>query len=434
MNKLLQNKALISLGVVLLGLLLGYRIFMVVHLYAPTLIVMDKWHTLDPLFYNYNWWEGFSLQHGPHRLGIIYFLFKVDAFIGNWNNQTDMYVQAAVYVLTALLALRLKLKLIGPIHWSDTLIPLIFLTPHAGVTLTNNPFVHGLVPLFALSLCFIYLIKSERLQLFWLCIFSLLAAFSGFSLVCIPALLILEGIRFIRSKKKTFPQGMPAMLGAMSLLFILLTNVPKTSSALHAFSPGTGIKYALALMGNLFLIQPKDSALIGVALLLTGVAGLGVYFILRKRTSFSDPVNVSIFLLLTSTAVFWILNISGRAYLSVGNAHASRYIPFGMLFALAIYFMVLKLKQSLLKPMILLIFFALLLRVQLHTEKRFAPIAERSDYYREVSSCLLHETNFDRCKGPKSYYIHSNPERVKLQEKLDYLRVRKLNIFSERDN
>jgi hypothetical protein len=431
MRTIAHNKVMIYASFVLLTLVLGFRIFYLVYDGASVLYVLDRWHTQDPLFYHYSWWEGFAFQHGPHRLGVLYFLFKADAYLSDWNNRADMYVQALAYLLSALLALKLKVKLFGPIQWSDLLIPLIFLTPHAASTLLDNPFVHGLIPLFGLAFCFGYLISSRLRRVLWLSALCFLAAFSGFAFVYIPIVAALELIRFFRQPKKQLYALIPAAVGVFSLAYVLLTNLPKESWEAQPFSLPDAIRYSLALAGNLFILQPKDSALIGVTCLFVGIVGMWIYFIAKgKGALLLNRVNLSIFLLLGGTLVFWVLNIYGRAHLSVGNAHVSRYIPLGMTFALSLYFCILKFNTPHLKTALLLLFFALLIRVQTHTHARLAPLLERASYYEETTECLLAERNFEQCKGTDGHHLHPDPQRIRLQEKLNFLRDRKLNIYA----
>ena len=160
---LLGNKLLVTILIGVVILVTGYRVFEFVTTYGCILIHGDRWQTMEPLFfYSTDWWRGFAFQHGPHRLGLIHFLFRADAYLSNWNSKVDLYVQAGIYVITVIVALRLKTKLYHKLNLADVIIPLILLTPHAASTLFSNPFVHGIVPLFAIGLCFIYFIQSEK--------------------------------------------------------------------------------------------------------------------------------------------------------------------------------------------------------------------------------------------------------------------------------
>jgi hypothetical protein len=415
----------------LVSIFLGLRILDLVDTYGCVLIAQDRWQTLDPLFYNYNWWEGFSHQHGPHRMGLIYFIFKANAYFSHWNTRADLFLQAIVYVLSTAMALKLKVKLFGKLSFGDVIIPLIFLTPHAANTMFNNPFVHGLVPLFAISLCFIYFIRSENIKLIALCTFSFLAAFTGFALVLIPIIVFVEILRIIKDVSlRSVKYTLPSIIGISSFAYIVLTNIPKPSSEVFAFSLKTGIKYCLALAGSFFVVTPKNTTLIAIAVALFILFILLLFLLFKTNTSVSNPVNRSIIILLGSVLVFWAINAYGRAHLSVGNAMASRYIPIGMLFALSVYFLILKLERRYVQWVFTAIFFVLVLRIQFYTEYRYDFIAERSAYFKTVSNCLRQENNFEKCKGVNSEYIlHPKPKRIDLQSKLDYLEENKLNIF-----
>ncbi len=415
-----------------LAMVLALRLFGFVDQYGSVLIVMDKWHTLEPLFYHQSWWEGFSLQHGPHRMGLIYFLFKANTSLGEWNNRWDLFTQAAFYVLSCILALKLKFKLFGSWQWSDLCIPLIFLNLHSAMTVLNNPYVHGLLPLFSLLLCYLYFIKHPVWRVSMLMLFAFLVTFTGFGFVLAPVLITLELVLFFKTRPRFWWKLLPSLTAFSSFVYIFFTNVPKESWEKFPFTAKAAVKYSLALTNNIFLVSPNNRALAAGAVLLAGIACLFFFLLRSQYFSLKNPVFRSLFIILGGVVVFWALNIYGRAHLSVGNAHVSRYIPVGMLFALAVYFGVLELQQpKYLKQATLMLLLFLLLRVQLNTQHREAFAATRATYYAKVSNCLRTEgPDFYRCSGLHPNYIHPAPKRIRIQEKLKYLKDRQLNIWA----
>lgn len=389
---------------------------------------------MEPLFYSMSWWEGFTFQHGPHRLGLIHFIFKVIAQLSHWNARVDLFVQASVYVLSTLLALRLKVKLYKRLSYYDVVIPLIFLTPHAASTLYSNPFVHGIVPLFALALCFIYFIQSENIKIITLCIFTFLAAFTGFALVLVPGIMLISVVTMIRVKStRKLKSALPGIIGLVSLGYILITNVPKPSSETYSFSFQTGLEYALALMGGFFINAPKSGVLIYVGLALLLFIPWALSLFLRARSIIHDSVVRTVLIMFVGVAVFWSVNIFGRAHLAIGNATASRYIPIGMLFALGIYFLLLKLESKLFRTILLSGFVLLTVRMQTHTKHRIRPIALESEAIQSFSQRLQDENQYRQILDDESQLrtIHPHPERIELKEKLEYLKENGLSVFRE---
>lgn len=433
MTGFLQNKRLI-LGVILLATgFLGWRIFWIVNHYAPLLIVMDRWHTLNPLFYHFSGWEGFSFQHGPHRLGLIYYIFKINAYLSGWNSRWDMFTQAGIYVISALLALRLKITLLSRIEWSDLVIPLIFLTPHAGTTLTQNPYVHGLLPLFAIVLCNIYRVKNTGLRTLFLCAFSFIAAFTGFCLVLVPVVIFLELYSIIKKIKK--PLWVPALViavGLGSLSYILITNKPNIPLAENSYHLWASIKYTIILMANLFLVEPNSRALLRGALLLLLIGAGLVFFFKTNNSKKGEPLWIAVVVLAGATVVFDALNLLGRSYMDIGNALASRYIPAGMCLALGVYFILLSWNRKALSYAARIVFILLLFRVQIKDQSTLNILKDRYETYTKWEDCLKASASYDHCEQVlKNKALHPKPQEDRLQDKLDFLKKNKLNIFKD---
>lgn len=426
-------------AVILIGavtVVLGFRLLDFVNLYGSELVYKDRWQTMEPLFFDYSWWEGFAFQHGPHRLGLIFFLFKLDAYFGDWNCRVDLFAQASIYILTSFLALGLKIKLTKKLSYSDVIIPLILLSPHAAHTMFSNPFVHGLVPLFAVGLCYIYLIKHDFRRILALSIFSFLAAFTGFAFILIPVILLIWLFQAAGSNRyRKLIHVIPSLIGMAGVLFILITNVPKPSTEIVSFSASKGLEYAIGLIGSFFILQPDTTSLIIAGIALTLLIALAIYVFSKARFQIEDSMSKTILILLGGAVVFWVVNIYGRGHLSIGNVMASRYIPIGMLFALSIYFLFLKLDSDVLRSIVCIAYVLVLSRMQYKTDHRMNDIAVRSAQLKATTECLLEGNTIDECEEGVSaqYSLHPDPSRVGLQEKIDFLRENQLSIFRDRE-
>ncbi|NVK03341.1 MAG: hypothetical protein HWD92_00900 [Flavobacteriia bacterium] len=434
MRDILKNPLVISVFIGMVAIITGYRIFDFVDTYGCMLIHGDRWHTMEPLFTEANLWEGFAHQHGPHRLGLIHFIFKVNASLSHWNGRLDLFLQAAIYVISALLALRLKVKLFGKLRLFDVAIPLIFLTPHAAGTMFSNPYVHGLVPLFALALCYTYFVESDNRRIIALSLLSFVAAFTAFSLVLIPVIVFLAGQRMMKDRTtRKLKFALPSLIGVGSVAFIFFTNMPIPSNSSTGYSIAEKAEYTLALIGSFFILEPNEQAILYVVIGLVILFILTVYILNKSGFTLARPQDRTLLILLSSVVVFWMLNIYGRAHLAIGNATASRYIPIGMLFALGIYFILLKLESKIFRTIVLSGFVLLIVRMQIHTDHRIRPVAAESHAIQSFSQHLQDEEQYIEILNDESQLrtIHPHPERIDLNEKLEYLKENGLSVFRE---
>ncbi|AEV33918.1 hypothetical protein Oweho_2961 [Owenweeksia hongkongensis DSM 17368] len=408
----------------------GYKLFGFIDVNAPVLIYNDRWYSLDPLFHSSSFWEGFTYQHGPHRMGFAYLLFSITSYLSDWNSRWDMFLQAAIYVVCALMALRLKFLIFQKMHWTDVLIPCIFITIQSAVSVTFNPYIHGLMPFFALALGLCYYIRPNILRVFAFSIIAAVGIFSGFVLfvsVCFIAIQTLVLIKTAQYQKLFIFLPLPII----AWLYLSLSQV-------HSMKPEltNDISYYLeygTLLSCNFLLNGRS--IFWPYILLACISVFTFLIISNVRSLWAHPMRVSaIFsLLIVPPLLFILANIISRADIGMANALTSRYIPVTMTLVFGVYLMLLKItNRYYLQGFLLVVFTSVILRFQ------FTPMPARTERIITLSKnikdwekCLLQGNTYNNCKSKTNLPLKHNGNKKSLQEKIDFLKANKLNIFKE---
>ncbi len=434
MFRLSRNQLIVSFFLLAVSILLSARIFYLVDQYAPTIYFWDRWHTMEPAFYNLGFWESVSYQHGQHRLGLIAYIFKINAWLSNFNGRADMFLQAGIYVLSVVLALNLKLRLFHKLSVSDLIIPLIFLTPAATETFTGSPFVHGLIPFMAILLCHLYMLKSTLWKNLLIALTLVVSAFTGFVLVLIPAVLVVEFFFLIgRPRESRWGHLVLILLSAASLLYVYGSNKQFESMGAYSLEVLATLKYAVILLGDLFIVSTTFKDVLVASLTVLGAVALAGALLKRDKWKVTSHLWISIIILLGGSMVFCVLNILGRGHMDIANALADRYIPVGMSLALGVYFLLLKYNRKVVTYGGSLILILLLIRVHVNSSGPINKVKERYEAVKEWEDCLRQNELYLECeeKVVNKNALHPNPEWTDMQGKLDFLRENNLNIYSD---
>ena len=433
MIRLLNKKMSLLVLLFLLIIITGWRAFSIVDAYAPNIYFWDRWRTMEPVFNNLGFFEGFAFQHGQHRLGLIYWLFEINAHFSNFSGRADMFLQAALYVVAALFGLKLKYKLFQCLKWTDVIIPLVFLTPAAAETYTGSPYVHGLVPVMALGFAYLYTIKVSIFRSIVITFFMVIAAFSGFAMVVVVAVVAVQLLASVQYPEGRYRELGVALIGCATLLLIYATNTPGEPIAGYALSLGEVYQYSVVLLCDLFIVSTTLKDIVIASILLLSASVLAVRHINGSFEITLTAGHYSIITLLGSSLVFTVFNILGRAHMGIDNALADRYIPVGMCFGLGLYFLILTVPERWTRVGGSIILFSLLVRVHIHSSGPLNKIKNRYYEIKEWEVCLKKTGQFNSCVEQVSNKnaLHPNPLKGEIQGKLDFLRENNLNIYKD---
>lgn len=433
----MRRESWVMLVLILITVVLAARLFLFIDQYATVLPAFDRWRILDPVFYDMSWWEGFSYQHGVHRVGVIYFISDFLAEISEWNSRYEMFFQGGIYLLTSGMALMLKRRLFGRFSWGDLIIPAIFLTIHSATTITTGPFVHGLIPFFAIWLGLLYSGKNSIFSTLLKSLIIFAATFTGFGFVLVPAMAATELYFIVFDKKVKLSRHLIPMLVAIgSFIFLLISNVPNEAWDEQTFRIIPFLEYLILISNNIFLQGTTGRAIaMGLVLLvLLGILALKLW----KRRSTNPSLVAVVILLVGSSLTFAVLNTLGRYYFGLDNALASRYIPVGMNIALGFYFLAkhYQREKKMLGTLVQILLLVLIFRVQLRTVYLLNVTQKISTNLVEMEECLKKgiTPDYNACEHELSrgeLPLHPHAERVNIQQKVEFFKENKLNIYND---
>ena len=323
------------------------RFFVLVDRYSVNVLYWDQWDYYIALFAERGVWELFRLQHGPHRQGLGSLLSAFIAETSGWNTRAETFAIAVVLCLTAVAGLILKCRTIGPLEWTDVILPVLFLTPPQWEVFANTPNpAHGAVPLLLVILsCHAWTIRCRPLRYAVVLVLNFAAIHTGFGMllgVITPLVLAADLVRDLGERDR---KGLGMAVGGLAVAG-LSAGIFFTG---YVFDPAIeGFRFPdpeiyrypqmMALAQFLPVRGIATETLVGMCLLTALVA----VAIVHARGLFSSDEaqrhRSRIILILALSCVLFVANLAiGRV--SLGSAaQFSRYVPLLLPGVLALYF------------------------------------------------------------------------------------------------
>lgn len=339
-------------------------------------------------------------------------------------------------------AIWLKHRLFGSISASDAVIPVVFLVPSQllGFVAVPNP-SHGTFPLLLTMLYALAWTQRNLLRRYLAVVilnFFLIYTGFGFFMGLLTPLLFATDLYHALSGRRRYHSSLPLtflMISALSLgsFFIGYKFSPAADCFRFPYDHPLHYVWFSGLIFSSFFSLGGHSLLvsmIGVSVLLvTGLAcGVCGYELLRDQGS---AVFNAVVTSLTALSLLFCLNAAvGRICLGLDTAHASRYVPYLIPGFLALYFCLLSWKGQRLRPILLAIFVLVLFAGS--TTLREADVRALTglrEGKQRWKTCYLQTQNVDQCDASVGFLIYPDPAATHLDEKLEYLRAHKLNLY-----
>jgi hypothetical protein len=426
-------------------LFLGVRFFRLISQYAVNVFFEDQWDFDDAtLFQHHSLWEMFRWEHAPHRQGLGALLQKLIEPWLHWNSRYEGYLIGVIIVGVAVLALFLKVRICGPVSYSDVVIPLLFFTPlqFETVVVTPNP-SHGSLPsLLIVFYCLCWLIRSYRWK--YICVllvnfFSIYTGFGIFISLVTPTLLVLDyygNTRHLAPKYKWY-SGAALMVSLASLASFFVGY--RFKAAVDCFSPApkNPILYPwfAALMfanaAGLRILTLPVATLIGSIVLLLLLVALSVAVRrLLERESDTWPRDAAITALSAYSVVFCLNAAYGRLCLGLAGAGSPRYTPYVVLGLFGLYLYALSNRHRGVRVSLILVVLAFGVLSSRPMDRYNAGSLEYlSSHKRAWRECYLAYHDIYECDVLTHFKIYPDPEATHLQEKLDFLERNHLNLY-----
>jgi hypothetical protein len=198
----------------------------------------------------------------------------------------------------------------------------------------------------------------------------------------------------------------------------------------------TGLMFAGSVVPRPLHVSPGMTVL-GVTILLAVIAVLAWHLLHLLKGAGSDAHLIGTVLL--SYCLLFSVNASiGRLCLGFNAAFASRYVTLLIPALLAIYFYLLSQSWQGKRNFVLALWVLLLLPAAVR--KPWEDIRWYSNGKRDWATCYVRTENVSCCDQSANFWVHPYPEQIvdfghgpdlNLQQKLDYLKQHRLNLFYE---
>ena len=423
----------------------GIKFFRFISRYSVNLFYWDHWDFENgPLFEHHSLWEIFRWQHGPPRQGFGGVVSALVDPLFHWNSRAQAFEAGILVLLASFCALWLKRRLRGRIDYFDVAIPLLFLVRNQAVYfIAGANIAHGPMPLLLVVLyCLAWTLHSPKWRYLLVVVVNFLLIYTGFGLfmgVVTPLLLASELFRDAEPAHSRRTYSLLALLAATaSLVSFFLSYRFDSASPCFSANPHTLLPYLwfIALMFPNFagikgmgLRATISGALIG----LTVLASL-IFAIKRLVTRESrDRERYFVIAALSAYALLFCLNTAiGRICLGIDAGQQPRYVPYMISAFLGLYLASATIRTSRIRAVALSGFLLFATWCSLHLDTwTWLSARNRSRDQRAWRECYLQRESVRECDAITGSKIYPSPEATHLQEKLQFLKQRRLNLYSD---
>jgi hypothetical protein len=430
-------------------LVVGIKFFVFIHRYSVNLFFWDHWDLENgPLFEHHSLWEIFRWQHGPHRQGFGGLVSALIDPLFHWSSRAQSFEAGILVLLASFSALWLKRRLWGRIEYFDAAIPFLFLTRTqaqsfaAGANISHGPMPVLLVVLYCLAWTF----HDPRWKYSLVVILNFLLIYTGFGIfmgIVTPLLLL---VQLFRGAEPGNPQRMQTLLALIAAAASLVSFFSGYvfAPAVDCFSarPQNPIPYlwfVVLMFANFAGVKGMTllSTAVGGALALATVAAfvfaMKLLLAPSKDRQSEDRRRYLVIAGILGYALLFCLNTAiGRICLGTDAGQASRYIPYLILSFFGLYLSILTIRRSQMRK--LMISIILLFGVWCGLNLSYIDwlkARNRVHDQRAWRECYLQHESVKQCDTITGSPIYPWPEATHLQEKLQFLKQKHLNLYSD---
>jgi hypothetical protein len=423
--------------------------------FQPNVMFMDQWDFLRPLFDGEGSWKLFVQQQGPVREGLGLVVTGWILKATSWDVRYDSVWVVTVLLVATVLALRLKWKMTGTLRLGDAWIALFGLSLGQFETVVIVSHVsHSVLPLALILLAAnLWLDKRSGVRYLGAGITALTLTFTAFGLFASGMIAVLLGARIIRHVlDREYRAAVPAIAASAVITagWLLFSRgyvfEPSVSNFRFPWSPWTDYVHFIVVMLNLPTAQvgagPRHY-LLGTALMLviaTGAVGIARVWMKRRPT-----LNEDVLLLLIGSGLLFVITTAiGRVSLGTLAGFSSRYLSLMFTLWLAVYLVAATSYRRML-PLATICVWSLV--VLPYTSMYQRPLADWPGTVGvgrwQIDTMMHFGTNkaewarvylatgrWESAQAAVLQPLHPNPGASRFDEKLRFLRERRLSFFS----
>lgn len=427
----------------------GYFIYFKKH--TANILFWDQWDFLNPFFLQGSLWEIFSYQHSPHRQGLGNLFWYFTTPFTAWSGDGMLALVLFPLWLSCLLAILLKERLFGQLTTWDFLIPFLFikLNMYESFVIVANP-AHGVLPVLLLFAITILLTDLSYRNLLFILFLEFFSVYTGFGIFTVPIVCLYTVIEiFIRWQWNQNWKD--------TRLWILIILSPLIFSSFF-FKYRFG-EYASDCAQSSFY-KLHQHFLFAIALLIHGIGPfirssielwswflcfiLIYFYLIRRNWKFlienlslmlRTPVFRSSFLLLGVLVLFSCLfalsSGFGRSCYGFGNSQSSRYVILTIPLWFATYAFFFSSTIQIRRIWKILIAIFLLIGSFYLSKGDWETFFHYSNGKKQWIECYFIKQSIAACDQELNFKIYPVPSATKLEQKIDFLKEKKLNLYRE---
>jgi hypothetical protein len=417
---------------------LTVRLSLYVRRYAVDLLYRDQWDFLDPLFRGEGSWAMFLLQHGPHRQGLGGLVLAWVMPASGWSLRVEALVSVLFLALGAALAWTTVRRSTGSPSWTDMTAPLLCLGGGLEEILvgTSNP-AHGPIPMalvFALALA--WTIQAPMLRMLVCSVLGGLAVFTGFGFFAGLVNPVLFAGEWVHGRGDTGRRRAAALgLGAAAAVLVAFFWNWHFVTAVDCFRfPHPRPVEYLDYLGFLFA-RPLGMHRLGgvrtwiVRAVAVSALTLAAWVLVRVFRRDEMPGRV-VALLLGFSCLFGLNTAVGRVCLGLETAGSDRYVPYvapgwvAVVIAARLWARP-SVRWGLVGAVLVLI------TIRTFNVRGEEALGRRlAEGKRRWAACYLQRHDPHACDVETGFPLYPAPSATRMQEKLDFLEARRLNLFA----
>jgi hypothetical protein len=418
------------LSVALAFVFLSLRLLRFIGDYTVNLFYWDQWSFYGGLFQERPLPDLFLWQHGIHRMGLGYVLLWLMAPLSHWDARYDAFLSGGTIVLATLVALFLKFKLTNRLSWTDSIIPLIFLTLYQYDTFigTANVSANALPLLLVTRFCVALLIRPAVRRYAAMLVINFLSVFTGYGMflgLITPVVILIDIVKDSAYRRLKYA-GL--LLSILTVVYFFVGYRLERTIDCFVFPGSPAVDYVgfvMLLYNSFFGLRGYEWFMpLFPAILLVGYISNIVPIYSGKCVSRYMPAAV----LFSFSFLFSVNAAVGRVCAGIEAAYASRYVTFVIPAVFALYLTLLHARRwhsGAILP-------TLLLGAIGYSQIADAHLADTSKshahFMQEWKTCYLKSHDSGRCtqRIGRIYWVQDD-----LQQKLDYLESHRLNLFKD---
>lgn len=422
---------------------LALRLFRLTAQYAVNIFFWDQWDFNDAaLFEHHSFWQIFRFQHGPHRQGLGGVLAALVEPWFRWNSRTEAFLVTAIVAVAGLSMLYLKCRLFGSLTWTDVAIPMIVFTPAQWEPVWNTVnLAHGILPVLLIVVyCLAWTWRNERAKYALITALNFVTLYTGFGLFIGLLTPVLLAARYREDRSKTVATRI-YLVSCMAVSVISLAsffvgyenNDASGCDSLWSAPPLAYFRFLSLMFATPFGIRGTGLAatIIG-GMVLAGVAAIALVSWKRVLGNCGEPrtQHVVLAILGTYSILFCAAATLGRTCTGLMEAHTSRYGSYRQLFVLSLFFWALTMRRPAWRKRLLYLLPVLLIPSLFITPHDADGMDTLHDVKASWRACYLSGHLADTC-DEEDGFIYPDPEKTHMQQKLDFLRATRQNLFSD---